>query len=236
MIRPARPEEAPLLAALVERAAATIVASAEERAWFLAALPGRADPARLHVLDGDLPKREWLDAAPASRRLGEADGAVHTVLLGRPYGFGAALRDGLARRGVRLHEPAGVTPDRWVGELSRYDAGWLHPVRARNGGDVRAATWDDLNLPARIPTLVAAGLPLIVPRPRGAGLHAAARLAGELGCAVAYDDLDDLAAQLRDRPGMARRRAAAWAARESLTFDAHADRLLEILRAAAGGG
>ena len=223
-----------LLVDVLSGADAAILSSEEERAWLLAALPGRLDPARLHVLDGDLPKRDWLDAE-RSRRLGEDDGQVHTVLLGRPYGVDDALRTGLARRGIRLHEHRGsLTPDRWVCELSRYDAGWLHPVRAANGGDIRAATWDDLNLPARIPTLVAAGLPLIVPAPGPGAIHAAARLAGELGCGVLYEDLDDLAVQLRDGAGMADRRAAAWSVRERLTFDHHADGLVGLLERVAG--
>jgi len=223
-----------LLADVLCGADAVIMSSDEERDWALAALPGPLDANRVHVLDGDLPKREWLEAAPAARRVSEADSAVHTVLVGRPYGIDAALRDGLAARGIRLHEPRGVAPDRWVAELSRYDAGWLHRVRAANCGDVRAATWDDLNLPARIPTLVAAGLPLIVPAPPAGAVHAAARLARELGCGVLYEDLDDLAAQLRDQTAMAARRDAAWRAREQLTFDHHADRLLGILEQAAG--
>jgi hypothetical protein len=225
--------EWPLLADVLTSADAAILSSEEERAWLLAALPGRLDPARTHVLDGDLPKRDWLDGTP-SRRLAEDDGELHTVLLGRPYGFDDALRAGLAHRGIHLHEPVSVTPDRWVAELSRYDAGWLHPVRAINGGDIRAAPWDDLNLPARIPTLAASGLPLIAPAPAGDSIHAAARLAGELGCGVLYESLDDLAAQLRDAARMAERRAAAWAARERLTFDRHADWLVGLLKQAAG--
>jgi len=226
--------EWPLLVDVLTGADATILSSREERDWLLEALPGRLDPERLHVIDGDLPKRDWLDAAPAPRRLSEDDGGVHTLLLGRPYGMSDALRAGLARRAIRLHEPSGVTPDRWVAELSRYDAAWLHPVRAANGGDLHAATWDDLNLPARIPTLVAAGLPLILPKPPASAVHAAAALARALRCGVLYDDLDDLAHQLRDVAGMAARRAAAWRARETLTFDHHADRLVQILSNAAG--
>ena len=222
------------LVAVLTGADAAILSSPEERDWLLDALPGRLDPARVYALDGDLPKREWLDAAPAPRRLSEEDGAVHTLLLGRSYGFDDELRAGLARRAIRLHEPTGVTPDRWVGDLSRYDAAWLHPIRAANGGELRAATWDDLNLPARIPTLVAAGLPLIVPAPPAGAVHAAAALARELRCGVEYEDLDDLAAQLGDAAGMAARRAAAWRARETLTFDHHADRLVRILEQAAG--
>jgi hypothetical protein len=226
--------EWPLLAEVVQRADAVVLSSAEERDWFLAALHGRLDPARTHVLDGDLPKRDWLDAAPASARLSDRDGEIHTVLVGRPYGFDPGLRAGLAERGIRVHAPASVEPADWVARLSPYDAGWLHPVRAHNGGDIRAATWDDLNLPARIPTLVAAGLPLIVPAPPAGAIHAASRLCRELGCGVLYEDLDDLRRRLRDRAAMKRRRAAAWRARETLTFDHHADRLLDVLKQAAG--
>jgi glycosyltransferase involved in cell wall biosynthesis len=124
-----------------------------------------------------------------------------------------------------------VEPADWVSVLSRYDAGWLHPVASTNGGDIRAATWDDLNLPARLPTLLAAGLPLILPRSDGC-VHAAQRLASELGVAVLYRDLDDLAEQLRDAPAMDARRERAWAVREELTFDRHADRLASLLREA----
>jgi hypothetical protein len=227
--------EWPLLADVVTRADAVLFSSPEERAWFQAALPGRLDPDRTLVLDGDLPKRDWLDAAPAEP-FSAVDGQPHTVLLGRPYGFDDALLTGLADRGVEVHVHAArtaVEPADWVSTLSRYDAGWLHPVRAHNGGEIARATWDDLNLPARIPTLAAAGLALILPRNGAGELHAGQALAESLGIAVAYDDLDDLGAQLRDRAAMGRRRARAFERREELTFDFHADRLVELLRAVA---
>ena len=227
--------EWPLLADVAGRADGLILSSAEERAWFEAALPGRLDPARTLVLDGDLPKRDWLDAR-RSAPLSAGDGRLRTVLLGRPYGFDATLRDGLAARGIDVVVHAGhsaVEPRDWVEVLSRYDAGWLHPVAAANGGDVRRAAWDELNLPARLPTLVAAGLPVILPRNPPGEIHAAQALSESLGVALAYDDLDDLAARLGDSGAMGRLRAAAWARREELTFDFHADRLLALLRAVA---
>jgi glycosyltransferase involved in cell wall biosynthesis len=227
--------EWPLLAEVVTRADAVVLSSREMRAWFEASLPGRLDPARTLVLDGDLPKRDWLDAEP-SPRLSGRDGQIHTVLAGRPYGFDGGLRDGLHARGVRLHVHAGpsaVGPEDWVRVLSRYDAGWLHPVRARNRGDARLAAWDDLNLPGRIPMLLAAGLPLILPRNACGELHAAQAFAESVGAAILYEDLDDLAAQLRDAAVLERRRAAAWAAREEVTFDRHADRLVALLRSVA---
>ena len=224
-----------LLAAVAGGADALILSSPEEKAWFEAALPGRLDPDKMLVLDGDLPKRDWLDAKRSSA-LSDADGRPRTVLLGRPYGFDATLRDGLAARGVDVVVHAGhdaVEPGDWVEVLSRYDAGWLHPVRADNGGDVRRATWDDLNLPARIPTLLAAGLPLVLPRNPPGEIHAAQGLAESLGAALLYDDLDELAARLTDSRALTELRANAWARREEVTFDFHADRLLTLLRAVA---
>jgi Glycosyl transferase family 2 len=226
--------EWPLLADLVTGADACIFSSTEERAWFAATLPGRLDGRRTFVVDGDLPRREWLEGEP-SARLSEGDGEIHTVLAGRPYGFNDALVDGLRARGVRLHVhcgPSSVPPEDWVPTLSHYDAGWLHPLRSRNGGDVRRATWDDLNLPARIPMLLAGGLPLIAPRSAGA-VNAAQAFATRTGAGLLYADLDDLVVQLRDRAAMRRRREAALAARREAAFDAHVDGLIQVLRDAA---
>jgi hypothetical protein len=225
----------PRLAEVVLGADACLFASEEERAWFHAALPA-LEPTRTRAMDGDLPRLEWL-AGERRRRLSEDDGEVHTVLAGRPYGWTPELREGLRARGLHVHVrggPQAVGPERWVEALSRYDAGWMHPVRAANGGDVCVAAWDDLNLPARLPMLLAAGLPLILPRNPSGAVHAAQRLAEELGVGVLYDDLDELAETLRDGPGMARRRARAWQRREELTFERHVDELLALFRAVVG--
>jgi len=158
------------------------------------------------------------------------------VLLGRPYGVDRGLLDGLAARGIAVHVhdgPTAVGPEDWVSVLSRYDGGWLPPVRPANGGDLGRATWDDLNLPARLPTLLAAGVPPIAPAAPGA-VSAVERVLRETGAGVLYRDLDDLAAQLRDATAMAERRARAWAVREQFTFDHHADGLVALLRAIAG--
>jgi hypothetical protein len=117
----------------------------------------------------------------------------------------------------------------WVGELSRYDAGWLHRLSSANGGDLRAATWDDLNLPARIPPLMAGGVPLLQRRSPG-GRVAADRLIEETGIGVLYDDVDDVADRLRASGILAGARAAVSAHRSSFTFDAHADDLIALFR------
>ncbi|MEN3534710.1 hypothetical protein AAH991_06330 [Microbispora sp. ZYX-F-249] len=180
-------------------------------------------------------------------------------MLGRPLGLDAESVAALARRGVHVHLHGLVTapgvkgawaswlpraveaaPGRvhvhphvdqrdWVRVLSRYDAGWLHRVRSANGGDLRVATWDDLNLPARIPPLMAAGVPLLQQRSPGCRV-AADRLIEETGAGLLYDDLDGLADRLRDAAALRRARDAVAAHRSSFTFDAHADRLVGLFR------
>jgi hypothetical protein len=253
--------EWPLLADLVCGADAVLLATEEERDWFALALSGRVDPVRLGVLDGDLPKREWLDA-PRSPRLSDADGQPHAAVVGRPSGLDLDWVLALAGRGVHTHlygqvrapgpkgswtgwldealarapgfvhvHPA-VGPEDWVRELSRYDAGWLHRFDAVNGGDLRRATWDDLNSPARLPVLLAAGLPLLQQANPGS-VVSVERVLREDGTGLLYRSADDvadvLAAELAGRRG----HAAAMAARERHVFDAHADRLVGLFRSIA---
>ena len=163
-----------------------IYSTPEQLAWFNLFLPGGDDHDRAHVLDGDLPKREWF-AAERSPRHSAADGEIHTVVPGGPIGLHPPLVAQLAEQGIHLHfygdfhrgqwptwvnEVRRVAPgrfhlhpqvdqERWVAEFSQYDAGWLHLLKSDNRGDLRQASWGDLNYPARIPTLLSAGVPLI---------------------------------------------------------------------------
>lgn len=242
--------EWPALAELFLTADASVVATAEERQWVLDALPGRLDPGRVHVLDGDLPPAEWSRGTP-SPRLSAVDGEPHTVVLGRPLGFDQAFVTDLLDAGVHLHlygqvaapgpkgdwqrwwpaasaaypdrlhlHPA-VGPERWVRELSAYDAGWLHRVGSDNGGDLRRAIWDDLNSPARLPVLL----------PDTSG-HAVAvqRITRADGTGLEYADAADVAAALRDGQRLEAARAAVGRVREGYMFDHHVDRLLDLFR------
>jgi hypothetical protein len=97
-----------------------------------------------------------------------------------------------------------------VREFSRYDAGWLHTFASRNGGDLRRADWDDLNYPARLSTLVAAGVP-VLQRDNSGHVVAAQTLVRERGIGLFFTSMADLARQLRERSRVAEVRERVWA-------------------------
>lgn len=241
----------PLLVDLHLRSDGQVYSSPETRDWFAATVPASADGLR-HVLDGDLPKAEWL-AGERSPLLSDGDGDLHTVIAGRPLGPPPRVLGELARHGMHVHlygekaaaqmrdwvdevrREAGprfhlhpqIDQQDWVGELSQYDAGWLHDVRSSNHGDLHAATWDDLNLPARMATLAAAGVPMLQ-RDNTGHVVATQTLARERRLGVFWREPADLLAQLRDRELMADLRASVWRQRSSFTFDAHVDDLVDF--------
>jgi len=240
----------PLLADLVRLADGCIYSSLELRDWFATSVPGTPGGRPEHVLDGDLPRRAWFEHARSSL-LSEASGQVHTVVPGRPIGLHPPTVAELARNGIHLHfygdftqgqwrewiaKAVALAPehlhlhpnvdhDGWVREFSQYDAGWLHVFKSSNGGDIRRADWDDLNLPARVATLAAAGLPMIQLDNRGA-IVAAQALAQRLGIGVFFDGIEDLAQRLYDRAHMAALRERVWQVREEFCFDRHAPGLV----------
>jgi hypothetical protein len=243
----------PQLVDLLTRSHGQIYASPELRAWFHTVVP-RTRNGQSIFLDGDLPKREWItnDRSPL---LSANDGALHTVVAGRPVGMDAPFVGELARRNIHLHlygdfiqnrmstwiadslqaapqhlhlHPA-VDQRSWVSELSQYDAGWLHVFRSRNQGRLQAANWDDLNYPARLATLVAAGLPSLQCDNTGS-IVAMQTITRERQLGVLFTDVDDLANQLSDPTRQAQLRDSIWGQREQFTFDYHADGLLAFFR------
>lgn len=244
----------PQLVALHTRADGQIFSSPEMRDWFDTVVPGLSAAKPTHVLDGDLPKRDWFDTA-RSPRLSQQDGEIHTVVPGRPIGLHPPDVGRLAELGVHLHFYGDFThaqwrqwidkcrtlaprhlhlhpnvdQSRWVAEFSQYDAGWLHAFRSVNHGELRRANWDDLNYPARMATLAAAGLPMIQQANDGS-VVATQTLARQLGGGVFFETLDDLAATLRDRERMSAMREQVWAQRRLFTFDHHVPALVDFFR------
>lgn len=156
-----------------------------------------------------------------------------TVVPGLPgrtrtaSGWNGSRRRALAPHHLHLHPH--VDASGWVHEFSRYDAGWLHAFRSANEGELRRANWDDLNYPARMATLAAAGLPMIQQANRGS-IVAAEALTRRLGTGVFFDAFDELGEILRDGEAMRARGEAVRAHRDAFTFDAHADALAAFFR------
>ena len=134
---------------------------------------------------------------------------------------------GLAGRFIHLH--GNVDQEQWVAEFSRYDAGWLHFFESRNYGEMRAANWDDLNIPARMATLGVCGLPMIQ-RDNSGHIVAMHRIAREMDNGIFGSDMDDVACQLHDEERMAALRESVWAQRDRFMFDTHVDALTAFLR------
>ena len=242
------------LVELTTRSDGVIHSSAEMRDWFETVVPGAADPERSLVLDGDLPKLDWF-APPFSRRLSVDDGEVHTVVPGRPIGLHPENVAELAGEGIHLHfygdftqgqwrewivRAMGLAPRHlhlhrtvdqrgWVEEFSRYDAGWLHVFESRNRGDLHRADWDDLNLPARMATLAAAGLPMLQ-RDNSGSIVAAHSLALRLGIGIDFRTPEELGARLRQERDGGEVRARVVDVREAFAWDTHADRLVDFFR------
>ncbi|GEO33555.1 glycosyltransferase [Cellulomonas aerilata] len=232
---------------------AVVYSSPELQEWFEATVPAARDRPTL-VIDGDLPKAEW-HVGEQAPLLSATDGDVHTVIAGRPMGPSPEVFEVLARSGIHVHVYGNkvhvqmrdwvervrrVAPDHlhlhpqvqqedWVAELSRYDAGWLHDFRSDNGGDLHAATWDDLNYPARIGTYAAAGVPMIA-RAAPGSVVASQNLIRSRDLGVLWDQPDDLVAALRDGGRMSRLRRSVWAQRADFTFDAHVEPLVGLFR------
>ena len=242
------------LVEIYRRSDGLIFSSPEMRAWFETVLPGGFNTDLTFILDGDLPKQEWFieDRSP---RLSEQDGELHTVVPGRPIGLHPHNVAELADQGIHLHfygdfthgqwlewieKTRHLAPDHihlhpqvdqggWVSEFSKYDAGWLHYFKSENQGELRRSNWDDLNYPARIATLVAAGLPLLQ-RDNTGSIVATQRLASQLDIGLFFTSMEQLRQQLEDKARMAELRSNTWRVRQTFTFDDHAERLVDFFR------
>ena len=231
-----------------------IYISPEMRDWFATLLPDTRRRKHVLVLDGDLPKQEWFTDTRSPRR-SQQDGAIHTVVPGRPIGLHPNTIHELAQQNIHvhfygdftqgqwatwitkvralapqhLHIHKNVDQEQWVSEFSQYDAGWLHFMKSENGGDLRRANWDDLNYPARIATLVAAGVPLIQYDNIGSTV-ATATLARNLDIGIFGTNAHELKIQFTNESRMQQLRDNVWAQRQRFTFDYHTDELLAFFR------
>lgn len=245
----------PLLRDVLRAAAGLVFISREAYAWFAFYAAPELVGKPVLILDGDLPPANRFRRDAVEVRSERPDG-VHTVLVGRPSGLPAPEQ--LADHGVHLHiygdhirewysgifgspqdnpflhiHPT-VYAWQWANELAGYDAGWLHAFPSNNGGDVRCATWSDLNVPARAATYAAAALPWIV-RDQGPSVTSINSIVERHHLGIAFSDVADLAAQLQDANRLAEVRAGALASQQLFAFDTHVGHLLDFFSGKPSG-
>ncbi len=102
------------------------------------------------------------------------------------------------RRAILGHIHSHVSADNWTKEFSQYDAGWLHCFKSHNNGDLLKATWDDLNIPARISTYAVAGLPVIFPD-NSKHITATQEIAERLDVGIFFHDFYELSNKLKEQ-------------------------------------
>lgn len=206
------------------------------------------------ILDGDLPKRDRFKTK-RSRRLSEENGGFHTVVPGRPFGISPGDIKTLADNNIYFHfygeswhteyakfikQSKQVAPDHihlhpfcdpenWTEELSKYDAGWLHNFKSKNNGDLLMCCWEDLNLPARMTTLISAGLPLLQ---YGNHEHVVATqsICQELDIGVFFKRIEDLPVLFNNKERMEQIRTNVWNNRLKFSFDYHIPELIKFFR------
>jgi hypothetical protein len=249
----------PLLVDLVTGADRVVLATDEERDWFDLALPGRLDPERTSVLDGDLPKADWFAGERSAAAVGRGrrgahrlrraaarhrrrsagparEGGIHVHLHGQVVDHGPSagwkqqVEAAQAQVPGYVHLHPKVEQPDWLQGAQPLRRGWLHRFTSSNGGDLRRAVWDDLNAPARIPTYACAGLPMLQSAARAAPSPPSGCSARPASCTTTSTTWSPACTT-----GRAHRRAeASWAGRDRFTFDAHADELVRVLQSARG--
>lgn len=207
-----------------------------------------------YILDGDLPKQNYFNNT-FSQRLSESDGAIHTLVAGRMIGISTKDMSVLADKNIHIHlysenyheeretgndallqaapnhfhiHPHCSHPH-WVEELSRYDAAWLHCFESKNKGSLFRISWDDMNIPARINTYMAAGLP-VIQRNNTGHIVAVQQRIEELNIGILFNRYEGLAERLKDRAAMEQLRANVMKNRLMFSFDYHVPELIAFFR------
>lgn len=204
------------------------------------------------ILDGDLPKMTYF-SQDYSPKLSDKDGHTHTVIPGRIIGLTIDDIAQLATHNIHIHlyiesyhsakelfnqQALTVAPNHfhihshcpaqnWVREFSQYDAGWLHCFNSNNEGDIRRVGWDDINLPARMNTLAAAGIPMIQ-RNNHHHIVAMQKIVLDKNIGILFNDIDDLAVQLQNKQKLQLLSDNVKKHRYEFSFDYHLAQIIDF--------
>lgn len=237
----------PRLIYLYTHATLKIYLNETTKKWYEQFIP---DEGLSFIMDGDLPKRDYFNNN-FTEKISQKDGEIHTVCAGRLIGIGEYSISVLASEKIHIHlylenfhaTRAGellswhqkfpdyfhihnhCQPNNWVREFSQYDAGWLHCIQSTNGGNLLKATWDDLNIPARISTYMAAGLPVLLPNGNGSTV-AVEEIIKKQGTGILFNDFHHLASCLREEIKSNEKRNNVMKYRDFHCFDHYVDSLI----------
>lgn len=226
----------------------------EIKDWFELFVPVHLNKTPTYVLDGDLPKSNCFNEGTFSKKLSASDGAVHTVVVGRMIGLTPNEIYALAMHNIHVHvynenhisekivlgDCLKAAPNhfhihnhcsqlQWVEEFSKYDAGWLHSFNSFNNKYLLRANWSDLNLPARINTLAAAGIPMIQ-KLNAAHTIAMRNYVNKYGMGIFYNTIDDLIPQLVNKESTSHIEQNVRKHRMKFTFDYHVNDLIHFFK------
>ena len=239
---------------LYQHAAGRIFLNEIAEQWYKLFLPTSDTPTL--IMDGELPKKDYFKDT-FSPKLSDTVGGIHTVVTGRMIGVSEEDIKALAWKDIHIHlytqnyyegnnrenlvklapnhfhVHQHVFADEWTEEFSKYDAGWLHCHKSNNGGNMLLTTWDDLNLPARISTYAAAGLPIILPDNTG-NTVASNKVAEKYDIGLVYKERDELVNILQDEVKTRTHTNNMLRCRMEFSFDSHVLRLVEFLRSVIG--
>jgi len=208
------------------------------------------------VMDGDLPKRDYFKD-DFSEKLSSQDGEIHTVCAGRLIGIGEKSLSVLTKEKIHVHlylenfHSAKASlfkyyqntfpkyfhlhnhckANEWSREFSKYDAAWLHCIRSGNRGDLMRATWDDLNIPARISTYMAAGLPVIQIDNTG-NIVAVEERVRHYGIGLQFSSIKELSVKLKNKEHLAKISRNVMKYRDCFCFDYYVPELINTFEKA----
>ncbi|EGJ99605.1 MULTISPECIES: glycosyltransferase family 2 protein [Dysgonomonas] len=225
----------------------------EVKEWFELFVPFHSLSRPVYILDPELPKRNCFNGE-FSEKLSESDGAIHTVNVGRIIGLTPSDMHFLAQNNIHVHvynenhiseeamlshyrnaapnhfhvEPH-VSQFGWVKEFSKYDAGWLHSFDSLNCNSLMRASWADLNIPARISTLAAAGIPMIQ-KNNPDHIVSMRNYVKDHNVGIFYKTLDELVIQLKNKNKLAQIERNVHSERLKFTYDYHIPYIIEFFR------
>jgi len=206
------------------------------------------------VLDGDLQKNTWF-SNERSPLLSDADGEIHILIAGRPYGITIDHFKQIAEQNIHLHiygtkfytsnkkmldQAKEIThgylhihdtclPKDFVNEFSKYDAGFLHNYKSDNNNELIRVNWNDLNFPARMSTYGMAGIPMLIRDNQGHRV-ATQEFLEKQGMALKYTSISTLRNCFTNKEKVYSIRENVWNNRNIFSFDYHIQDLINFFR------